>query len=161
MSKPFHSAPGVTRASCFWRNPFRFCYLAAPVQSSGLDFFRLKVLILPPSRVLPVRPLHSQDQTQPPLCWCQRGISPRQFSPPRQQVLTAEPFHTPLGQRPAGNQGQTQSLKILPAPVRRDLEGLLTPCISCVLAHRAPDCAILCRSTCEVLQHDSTSLSKM
>lgn len=40
-----------------------------------------------------------------------------------QQVLTAEPFHTPFGQRTAGRQGQLQSLDIVSKAGRRDLGG--------------------------------------
>ncbi|EDM16849.1 rCG49004, isoform CRA_b [Rattus norvegicus] len=40
-------------------------------------------------------------------------------------VLTAEPFHTPLGQRSAGSQGQVQRPNILSKATRSTLEGWL------------------------------------
>lgn len=91
-------APDVCRMPWFWEIYFiSINYRSSPVQSSGLDVLRWKVLIPPHDGVLPGKPRPRRDQSQPPLVCCQREISPRQFSPPHQQVPTAKPFHTPWG----------------------------------------------------------------
>lgn len=60
------------------------------------------------------------------------------FSSSPRRVLTAEPFHTPLGQRTAGSRVQVQRLDILSEAARSTLEGRLPRCISRRLAGPRP-----------------------
>lgn len=126
--------------------------VAAPVQSAGLVFLGLQILILPPSRVPQGGPGHPGTTARPLCAGARRGPAHAIFSTSagRWQVLTAEPFHAAWGQTTAGSQGQSSSSE----PENTSKSCAERPggaahawhklgVSSAPLMHRAPDCATL------------------